>query len=164
MMRETTRRSPRKLASSLALAKKRLKAEVADKSRVVSEPNEVRELNRRCCDENERLNSKVDELRECLEEAASVKCHECFHSDHGRCEAHYANCMAKKWRKALEGRNEISSNAMKNKTKRVNELEAALREALSGIDEFMTRTIYRVHGADIERWRKALEGAKDEGR
>ena len=26
----------------------------------------------------------------------------------------------------------------------------------------MTRTIYRVHGEDIERWRKALEGAKDE--
>ena len=44
----------------------------------------------------------------------------------------------------------------KNKTKRVNELETALREALSGIDEFMTRTIYRVHGEDIERWRKAL--------
>ena len=45
----------------------------------------------------------------------------------------------------------------KNKTKSVNELETALREALSGIDEFMTRTIYRVHGADIERWRKVLE-------
>ena len=44
----------------------------------------------------------------------------------------------------------------KNKTMRVNELETALREALSGIDEFMTRTIYRVHGEDIERWRKAL--------
>ena len=50
----------------------------------------------------------------------------------------------------------------KNKTKRVNELETALREALSGIDEFITRTIYRVHGADIDRWRKALEGANDE--
>ena len=97
------KREMEKLAMSLALAKKRLKAEVADKSKVVSELNEVRELNRRCCDENERLNSKVDELRECLEEAASVRCHECFHSDHGRCEAHYANCMAKKWRKALEG-------------------------------------------------------------
>ena len=61
---------------------------------------------------------------------------------------------------------ENRSNAMKNKnkTKRVNELETALREALSGIDEFMTRTIYRVHGSDIERWRKALEGAKDEAR
>ena len=46
----------------------------------------------------------------------------------------------------------------KNKTKRVDELETALREALSGIDEFMTRTIYRVHGADIERWRNVLEG------
>lgn len=46
---------------------------------------------------------EVAELRECLEEAAYVRCHECFHSDHGRCEAHYANCMAKKWRKALEG-------------------------------------------------------------
>ena len=44
----------------------------------------------------------------------------------------------------------------KNKTKSVNELETALREALSGIDEFMTRTIYRVHGAnfDIYFWRK----------
>ena len=51
---------------------------------------------------------------------------------------------------------------MKNKNKRINELETALREALSGIDEFMTRTIYRVHGADIERWRKALEGAKND--
>ena len=51
---------------------------------------------------------------------------------------------------------------MKNKTKRINELETALREALSGIDEFMTRTIYRVHGADIERWRKALGGANNE--
>ena len=50
----------------------------------------------------------------------------------------------------------------KNKTKRVNELETALREALRGIDEFMTRTIYRVHGEDIERWRKVLEGEKDE--
>ena len=49
----------------------------------------------------------------------------------------------------------------KNENKRVNELETALREALSGIDEFMTRTIYRVHGEDIERWRKALEGASD---
>lgn len=46
----------------------------------------------------------------------------------------------------------------KNENKRVNELETALREALSGIDEFMTRTIYRVHGEDIERWRNALEG------
>ena len=51
---------------------------------------------------------------------------------------------------------------MKNKNKRINELETALREALSGIDEFMTRTIYFVHGADIERWRKVLEGEKDE--
>ena len=51
---------------------------------------------------------------------------------------------------------------MKNKNKRINELETALREALSGIDEFMTRTIYFVHGADIDRWRKALEGSKDE--
>ena len=50
----------------------------------------------------------------------------------------------------------------KDKTKRVNELETALREALSGIDEFMTRTIYLVHGEDIERWRKVLEGEKDE--
>ena len=49
----------------------------------------------------------------------------------------------------------------KNKTNRVNELETALREALSGIDEFMTRTISRVHGEDIERWRKVLEGASD---
>lgn len=56
-------------------------------------------------------------------------------------------------------RNEMKN---KNKTKRVNELETALREALSGIDEFMTRTIYRVHGEDIERWRKVLEGEKDE--
>ena len=102
------KREMEKLAASLALAKKRLKAEVADKSMVVSELNEIRELNRRCCDENERLNSKVDELRECLEEAASVRCHECFHSDHGRCEAHHENCMAKKWRKALEGANDES--------------------------------------------------------
>ena len=50
----------------------------------------------------------------------------------------------------------------KNENKRISELETALREALSGIDEFMTRTIYRVHGEDIERWRKALEGANDE--
>ena len=47
----------------------------------------------------------------------------------------------------------------KNENKRVSELETALREALSGIDEFMTRTIYRVHGEDIERWRNVLEGA-----
>ena len=55
-------------------------------------------------------------------------------------------------------------NAMENKNenKRVSELETALREALSGIDEFMTRTIYRVHGEDIERWRKALEGASND--
>ena len=43
----------------------------------------------------------------------------------------------------------------KNKTKRVNELETALREALSGIDELLTRTIYRAHGEDIERWRNS---------
>ena len=53
-------------------------------------------------------------------------------------------------------------NKNKNETKRVKELETALSEALSGIYEFMTRTIYRVHGADIERWRKVLEGEKDE--
>ena len=47
----------------------------------------------------------------------------------------------------------------KNENKRVSELETALREALSGIDEFMTRTIYRVHGEDIERWRNVLKGA-----
>ena len=53
-----------------------------------------------------------------------------------------------------------NKNKNKNETKRVNELETAL----SGIDEFMTRTIYRVHGSDIERWRKVLEGGKDEGK
>ena len=55
-----------------------------------------------------------------------------------------------------------NKNKNKNETKRVNELETALREALSGIDEFMTRTIYRVHGSDIERWRKVLEGASND--
>lgn len=48
-----------------------------------------------------------------------------------------------------------------NQTNRVKELETALREAISGIDEFMTRTIYRVHGADIERWRKVLKGGAE---
>ena len=45
----------------------------------------------------------IAELRECLEEATSIRCQECFHSDHGRCDDHDINCMARKWRKALEG-------------------------------------------------------------
>lgn len=53
--------------------------------------------------EYQTLKREVAELRKFLEEAASLRCHECFHSNHGRCEEPYANCMAKKWRKALEG-------------------------------------------------------------
>lgn len=43
-----------------------LEAEADDKLRVIAELNEVRELNRKCCAENE-------ELRECLKEALSQR-------------------------------------------------------------------------------------------
>lgn len=66
-----------RVSESLSLAKKQIEAEIADKSKVISELNEVRELNRRCCDENERLNGAVAKLSECLKDARRELCKAC---------------------------------------------------------------------------------------
>ena len=49
-----------RVCESLQASKKIIEDERADKLKVINELNQVRELNRKCCDENETLKAKLD--------------------------------------------------------------------------------------------------------
>lgn len=139
-----------------AAHKREVEAEIADKSRIIRELNEVRELNRECCDENERLkgelaakDNEIDKLEGIRREYINMQ----------------SNVTALRQEVSLKQSQHIAQ--CREYRDKIAKLRECAKEVLCGVCLMCVRSSGKAcadgHQCEsVSKWRKALEGSKDE--